>query len=100
MNPTYAALTPLIAKRGREGFPNDSAETPPDPFRASLRRLAYRSRSPRAPTAREAQATGGFLFTHQGYSGPAVLDVSHVAVRSLARHDGAREDHRPMDAAA
>jgi hypothetical protein len=27
-------------------------------------------------------ATGGFLFTHQGYSGPAVLDVSHVAVRS------------------
>src|SRR5204862_153129 len=27
-------------------------------------------------------ATGGFLFTHNGYSGPAVLDVSHVAVRS------------------
>ena len=33
---------------------------------------------------REARATGGFLFTHQGYSGPSVLDVSHVAVRSLA----------------
>jgi len=33
---------------------------------------------------REASATGGFLFTHQGYSGPSVLDVSHVAVRSLA----------------
>ena len=32
---------------------------------------------------REAQATGGFLFTHHGYSGPSVLDVSHVAVRSL-----------------
>jgi predicted Rossmann fold flavoprotein len=31
---------------------------------------------------REARATGGFLFTHRGYSGPAVLDVSHVAVRS------------------
>jgi predicted Rossmann fold flavoprotein len=29
-----------------------------------------------------ATATGGFLFTHHGYSGPAVLDVSHVAVRS------------------
>ena len=29
-------------------------------------------------------ATGGFLFTHHGYSGPAVLDVSHVAVRSRA----------------
>ena len=25
----------------------------------------------------------GFLFTHQGYSGPAVLDVSHVIVRAL-----------------
>ncbi len=31
---------------------------------------------------RRAQASGGFLFTHHGYSGPAVLDVSHVAVRS------------------
>jgi hypothetical protein len=31
---------------------------------------------------RQAQATGGFLFTHHGYSGPSVLDVSHVAVRS------------------
>jgi predicted Rossmann fold flavoprotein len=36
-----------------------------------------------AVSARErANARGGFLFTHRGYSGPAVLDVSHVAVRS------------------
>ncbi len=28
------------------------------------------------------KATGGFLFTHRGYSGPALLDVSHVAVRA------------------
>jgi predicted Rossmann fold flavoprotein len=34
---------------------------------------------------REATANGGFLFTHRGYSGPAVLDVSHVPVRSKAR---------------
>lgn len=27
---------------------------------------------------------GGFLFTHRGYSGPGVLDISHHAVRSLA----------------
>ena len=26
----------------------------------------------------------GFLFTHRGWSGPAVLDVSHVAARALA----------------
>jgi len=29
--------------------------------------------------------TGGFLFTHRGYSGPAVLNVSHLAVRAAAR---------------
>jgi len=28
------------------------------------------------------QATGGFLFTHRGFSGPSVLNVSDVAVRS------------------
>jgi predicted flavoprotein YhiN len=28
------------------------------------------------------ETRGGFLFTHKGYSGPAVLDLSHVCVRS------------------
>lgn len=28
------------------------------------------------------ETEGGFLFTHRGYSGPAVLDISHHAVRS------------------
>jgi predicted Rossmann fold flavoprotein len=28
------------------------------------------------------RTSGGFLFTHRGYSGPAVLDISHYAVRS------------------
>ena len=27
-----------------------------------------------------------FLFTHRGYSGPAVLDLSHHAVMALDRH--------------
>ncbi len=31
---------------------------------------------------RRITARGGFLFTHRGYSGPAVLDLSHLAVRS------------------
>jgi predicted Rossmann fold flavoprotein len=39
---------------------------------------------------RSAAATGGFLFTHRGYSGPAVLDVSHVAARSLEEKSSAR----------
>jgi predicted Rossmann fold flavoprotein len=38
--------------------------------------------------ARSATAKGGFLFTHHGYSGPSVLDVSHVAVRSRSESDG------------
>ena len=40
-----------------------------------------------------AEASGGFLFTHRGYSGPSVLDVSHVAVRSRTG------DGDPADAA-
>ncbi len=34
-----------------------------------------------------ARSRGGFLFTHRGYSGPAVLNISHVATRAL--QDGA-----------
>jgi len=76
INPTYAALTPLVAQ--------------PAPF-ASLSGVSL----PVTITARtpddtlRATAQGGFLFTHIGYSGPAVLDVSHVAVRSK-NNDAAR----------
>jgi predicted Rossmann fold flavoprotein len=36
-----------------------------------------------APLAKGRFTTrGGFLFTHRGYSGPAVLDISHLAVRA------------------
>jgi hypothetical protein len=31
---------------------------------------------------RTTETAGGFLFTHRGYSGPAVLDLSHVCVRN------------------
>jgi predicted Rossmann fold flavoprotein len=30
------------------------------------------------------ETTGGLLFTHRGYSGPAVLDASHYVVRSAS----------------
>jgi predicted Rossmann fold flavoprotein len=67
MHPTYPALTPVVAE--------------PAPF-AALAGISL----PVTVTAREdgrsATATGGFLFTHRGYSGPAVLDISHVLVRS------------------
>jgi len=75
IHPTYPALTPLTAS--------------PAPF-AALAGVSL----PVAITARNggraAQASGGFLFTHRGYSGPAVLDVSHVAVRARMAHGPAR----------
>ena len=73
INPTYAALTPLTGTT----FAHLSGISLP---------VTVTARS--AP--RRASATGGFLFTHRGYSGPAILDVSHVMVRS-------REDCAPAD---
>jgi len=33
------------------------------------------------------EARGGFLFTHRGYSGPVVLNLSHAVSRALLRGD-------------
>ena len=69
---TYAALTPLVASS--------------PPF-ASLSGVSLPVTLTATSRARTATATGGFLFTHIGYSGPSVLDVSHVVVRSRAERD-------------
>jgi hypothetical protein len=87
VHPTYAALTPIAAK--------------PAPF-ASLSGVSLPVTITAQSAGRSATATGGFLFTHRGYSGPAVLDVSHVAVRDRAArllvrwtaHDDAAWDGR------
>jgi hypothetical protein len=67
----YAALTPLTASPAP--FASLSGVSLPVTISARAKKLS-------------ATATGGFLFTHGGYSGPAVLDVSHVAVRSRGDH--------------
>jgi predicted Rossmann fold flavoprotein len=64
---TYPALTPLIAD---------------PPIHASLSGISLDVRLRARDHSRTAETRGGFLFTHRGYSGPAVLDLSHVAVRS------------------
>jgi predicted Rossmann fold flavoprotein len=64
---TYPALTPLVAA---------------PPVHADLSGLSLRVRIRARSEQERAEAEGGFVFTHRGYSGPAVLDVSHVAVRS------------------
>ena len=64
--PTYAALTPLLSNhRSHWALSGLSLD-------ATLR----------APSSgKHARSTGGFLFTHRGYSGPTVLDVSHAYTR-------------------
>ncbi|MBL0174589.1 MAG: aminoacetone oxidase family FAD-binding enzyme [Ignavibacteria bacterium] len=92
IQPTYAALTPLTAG--------------PSPF-AALAGISLHVRISAESESRRAEARGGFLFTHRGYSGPAVLDVSHVAVRALEEraaparilaHWGEIEEHTWDDA--
>ncbi len=67
VEPTYPALTPLLAA--------------PAPH-ADLAGVSLPVRIEARAEGRTARSSGGFLFTHRGYSGPAVLDVSHVAVRA------------------
>jgi len=77
MHPTYPALTPLIAE------PHPHAE------------LAGVSKTVtiHAPGSKPLfSTTGGFLITHDGWSGPTVLDASHLAIRG--RPDGARQELR------
>ena len=67
VHPTYAALTPLTSE--------------PTPYSA-LAGISLPVTLCARAGVEQATATGGFLFTHRGYSGPAALNVSHVAVRS------------------
>ena len=55
-----------------------------------------RSRLTARDGRRSAGSSGGFLFTHRGYSGPSVLDVSHVLARSRLEGDGARSALGPV----
>ncbi len=77
----------------------DAAHRPPGTIWRAVGRLAAGDDHGARRPASSSTATGGFLFTHHGYSGPAVLDVSHVAVRS--RMDGGRSGtcRRAMDVA-
>jgi len=76
IHPTYAALTPVVAEPAAFG---------------ALAGISLPVTITARDGTRSATASGGFLFTHRGYSGPSVLDVSHVAVRSRLEADaGAR----------
>lgn len=79
VHPTYPALTPLLAD-------------PPVHGHLAGVSLPVTLRAPGAGKRRgegRPEAEGGFLFTHRGYSGPSVLNLSHFAVQ-------AREQSRPQ----
>jgi len=63
---TYPALAPLLAKN----------ET-----HASLAGVSLDVRLRAKSGSRVIESVGGFLFTHRGYSGPSVLDLSHLTER-------------------
>lgn len=65
----YPALTPLLANPA---------------VHAGLSGVSLNVRLRARAGKRVLETSGGFLFTHRGYSGPAVLDLSHVAVRNPA----------------
>lgn len=64
---TYPALTPLTAEPA---------------VHAGLSGVSLPVHLSARVDGKKYEASGGFLFTHRGYSGPAVLDLSHLAVRS------------------
>lgn len=75
VEPTYPALTPLLAGAAPH---------------VALAGVTVTATIEARGGGLTATARGGFLFTHRGYSGPAVLDVSHVATRHRDGPDRAR----------
>jgi predicted Rossmann fold flavoprotein len=67
IHPTYPALTPLLADPARHG---------------ALAGISLNVTISSPGGRHRAVSRGGFLFTHRGYSGPAVLNLSHLAART------------------
>lgn len=64
----YPALTPILGNGTHDVLAGVSLT------------VRLRAKQP----SRTTEAMGGFLFTHRGYSGPAVLDISHLTSRGEA----------------
>ena len=64
---TYPALTPLLGSAAEH---------------SSLSGVSLNLRLRGKAGSRTLETSGGFLFTHRGYSGPGVLDISHLVTRS------------------
>ena len=73
---TYPALTPLFGKD--ESHTSLSGVSLDVRLRALVRRRLGDGGKVGSKTI---ETFGGFLFTHRGYSGPSVLDISHLTAR-------------------
>jgi predicted Rossmann fold flavoprotein len=69
---TYPALVPLTGDA---------------PSHHALSGVSVSARVEARASGVRAASAGGFLFTHRGWSGPAVLDVSHVVARAAGAAD-------------
>lgn len=79
LNEPYPALVPLTGPHpGGEPLPGVSAEV-------ELKVTGTESNKKASKANRK-----GFLFTHRGFSGPSVLDLSHHLVRPLVRSNVAK----------
>ncbi len=67
VHPTYPALVPLTGDA---------------PAHHALSGVSLPARVEARSAGERATSSGGFLFTHKGWSGPAVLDVAHVVERA------------------
>src|SRR5688500_16053886 len=74
---TYPALTPLVAESERH---------------AALSGVSLSVRLRSKDGGKPIETHGGFLFTHRGYSGPGVLDLSHVTERVRSAEALAKAD--------
>ena len=77
INPTYPALTPLTAD---------------PPLHTDLAGLSLDLRLEAPAPEGSIVSEGGFLFTHRGYSGPAVLNISHLPVLSRMQEEHDRQE--------
>src|SRR6185436_14260067 len=73
---TYPALTPIVSSEdAHAALAGVSLNVR---LRAKIGSLGHRNRG---GSGRNTETSGGFLFTHRGYSGPSVLDISHLTAR-------------------
>jgi predicted Rossmann fold flavoprotein len=75
IRPLFPALVPMVAQDATQVAPH-----------RALSGLSADARVTVTAGGHAASETGGFLFTHRGYSGPAVLDIAHAI--EIARRDG------------